>query len=126
MRFYLASSFLFPRSFRLRLFAICFVATHVPLLSYVGWGAATGRLTLAEFVLLLVATMVGMAIALFGYWVVGMGTAILFGFGLGWGGVGIWTGLAAGLAVVAVLMLGRWLRRDRLGLVPVGPHGVST
>jgi diguanylate cyclase len=66
MRFYLASSFLFPRSFRLRLFAICFVATHVPLLSYVGWGAATGRLTLAEFLLLLFATVIGMAIALFG------------------------------------------------------------
>ncbi|AQR74787.1 GGDEF domain-containing protein [Sphingomonas sp. LM7] len=66
MRFYLASSFVFPRSFRLRLFAICFVATHVPLLAYVGWGAATGRLALAEFLLLLLATVVGMGIALFG------------------------------------------------------------
>ena len=37
-------------------------------------------------------------------------------FGLGWEGVGIWIGLAAGLAVVSVLMLARWLRRDRLGL----------
>jgi diguanylate cyclase (GGDEF)-like protein len=66
MRFYLASSFLFPRSFRMRLFALCFVATHVPLLAYVGWGAATGRLALAEFLLLLLATVIGMAIALFG------------------------------------------------------------
>ena len=63
-------------------------------------------------------TTVPMAFALFGYWVVGMGTAVTLGFGLGWEGVGIWTGLAAGLAVVAVLMIFRWTRRDRLGLVP--------
>lgn len=66
MRFYLASSFLFPRSFRLRLFAICFIATHVPLLGYVGWGAAAGRLALPEFLTLLLATVIGMGIALFG------------------------------------------------------------
>ena len=35
-------------------------------------------------------------------------------------GVGIWTGLAAGLGVVAVLMLWRWSRRDRLALLPAG------
>ncbi|MDT8760479.1 GGDEF domain-containing protein [Sphingomonas psychrotolerans] len=66
MRFYLASSFLFPRSFRMRLFAVCFVATHVPLLAYAGWGAATAQLALPEFLLLLAATVVGMAIALLG------------------------------------------------------------
>lgn len=66
MRFYLASSFVFPRSFRMRLFAICFIATHVPLLTYVGWGAVTGRLALPEFLLLLLATLIGMGIALFG------------------------------------------------------------
>jgi MATE family multidrug resistance protein len=32
-------------------------------------------------------------------------------------GVGIWIGLASGLAVVAVLMTWRWIRRERLGLV---------
>jgi MATE family multidrug resistance protein len=62
-------------------------------------------------------TKVPMAFALFGYWVAGMGTAVGLGFGLGWGGVGIWTGLAAGLAVVALLMLARWSRRERLGLL---------
>jgi MATE family multidrug resistance protein len=62
-------------------------------------------------------TTLPMAFALFGYWVAGMGTAVALGFGLGWGGVGIWTGLAAGLSVVAVLMLIRWTRRERLGLV---------
>jgi MATE family multidrug resistance protein len=62
-------------------------------------------------------TKVPMAFALFGYWVVGMGTAVGLGFGLGLGGVGIWTGLAAGLAIVSVLMLVRWSQRERLGLV---------
>jgi multidrug resistance protein, MATE family len=63
-------------------------------------------------------TTVPMAFALFGYWVIGMGTAVGLAFGLGWQGVGVWTGLAAGLASVAVLMLARWSRRDRLGLLP--------
>jgi MATE family multidrug resistance protein len=62
-------------------------------------------------------TKVPMAFALFGYWVAGMGTAVGLGFGLGWDGVGIWAGLAAGLAVVSVLMLARWSRRERLGLM---------
>lgn len=61
---------------------------------------------------------VPMAFALFGYWVIGMGTAVALGFGLGWGGVGIWAGLAAGLVAVSFMMLWRWTRRDRLGLVP--------
>ena len=51
------------------------------------------------------------------YWVVGLGTALLFGFALGWGGLGIWIGLAAGLATAAVLMVTRWVRREALGLV---------
>jgi MATE family multidrug resistance protein len=58
-----------------------------------------------------------MIYALFGYWVVGMATAVALGFGAGWGGVGIWSGLAAGLTAVALLMLVRWSRRERLGLV---------
>lgn len=63
-------------------------------------------------------TKVPMAFALFGYWLVGMGVALLLGFGAGWDGVGIWTGLASGLAVVSVMMIWRWSRRERLGLVP--------
>ncbi len=57
-----------------------------------------------------------MLFAAFGYWVVGMGTAWFFGFRLGWDGIGIWIGLAAGLAVVSVLIVGRWAMRARLGL----------
>jgi multidrug resistance protein, MATE family len=60
--------------------------------------------------------------ALVGYWVVGLGVAIWLAFGRDWKGVGIWVGLASGLAAVAVLMLGRWVLRDRLGLTRVS-HG---
>ena len=44
--------------------------------------------------------------ALVGYWVVGLGIGAWLAFGRDWKGVGIWVGLAAGLAAVAVLMLG--------------------
>ena len=60
-------------------------------------------------------TRVPMLIALFGYWVVGFGTAILLGFGLEWGGVGIWWGLLAGLVVASVLLLWRWHARATAG-----------
>jgi MATE family multidrug resistance protein len=62
-------------------------------------------------------TSVPMLYAAFGYWVVGLVTGVGLAFGLGWQGVGIWIGLAAGLAVVSALMLARWLRREHLGLV---------
>ena len=63
-------------------------------------------------------TLVPMLFALFGYWVIGIGVGAWLAFGLGWGGVGIWTGLATGLSIVAVLMLWRWMRRGRIGLLP--------
>lgn len=66
MQFYLATSFIFPRSLRLRLFALCFFATHLPLIGYLLWGVSTGRVALAEFALLTLATMVGTAVALIG------------------------------------------------------------
>jgi MATE family multidrug resistance protein len=54
--------------------------------------------------------------ALVGYWVVGLGIGVWLAFGRDWRGVGIWVGLASGLAAVAALMLARWVLRDRLGL----------
>ncbi|ODT06461.1 MAG: MATE family efflux transporter [Mesorhizobium sp. SCN 65-20] len=62
-------------------------------------------------------TTVPMIYAAVGYWGVGLplGAALAFRFDLK--GIGIWIGLSAGLAVVAVLLLWRWLRRDRLGLM---------
>jgi MATE family multidrug resistance protein len=61
-------------------------------------------------------TKIPMLFAALGYWVIGLGVALWLGFHRHMGGVGIWIGLASGLAVVAVLMLVRWLRRDRIGL----------
>lgn len=61
---------------------------------------------------------VPMAYAIFGYWVPGMGTSIALGFFTPLRGFGVWIGLLVGLVVVAALMLQRWLRRDRLGLIP--------
>lgn len=54
--------------------------------------------------------------ALVGYWVVGLGIGAWLAFAADWKGVGIWVGLASGLAAVAALMLVRWIIRDRLGL----------
>jgi MATE family multidrug resistance protein len=64
-------------------------------------------------------TRVPMLFALFGYWVVGLGSGYFLAFRYEWRGVGIWTGLALGLGIVAVLMIARWSMRERIGLVPV-------
>jgi MATE family multidrug resistance protein len=63
-------------------------------------------------------TRVPMNIALFGYWVPGMGTAVLLGLYTPLQGVGVWIGLMTGLVVVAALVLWRWHRRAALGLLP--------
>ncbi|GMM61271.1 MATE family efflux transporter [Novosphingobium pituita] len=63
-------------------------------------------------------TRVPMAIALFGYWVPGLLTAIGLGLFTPLGGLGVWFGLMAGLVVVAGLLLWRWHRRGALGLLP--------
>ena len=62
-------------------------------------------------------TRVPMLIALFSYWGVGLPVAYLLAFGAGWGGIGVWWGLALGLAAAALLLSGRFQLRDRLGLL---------
>ena len=62
-------------------------------------------------------TRVPMLIAVFGYWGVGIGVGTGLAFGAGWRGVGVWAGLASGLGLVAVLLIWRWTRRDRLAPV---------
>ncbi len=52
-----------------------------------------------------------------GYWGVGLGIGTWLAFGADWKGLGIWIGLASGLAAVALLMLTRWCMRDRISLV---------
>jgi len=64
-------------------------------------------------------TSIPMIFALVGYWGFGMPLGLLLAFRLGFGGQGIWIGLAAGLVAVAIVMVWRWTRRERLGLVKV-------
>ena len=62
-------------------------------------------------------TRVPMMFALLGYWGIGFPLGLVLAFQAGMGGVGIWIGLAAGLAVVAALLMWRWNARERLGLL---------
>lgn len=63
-------------------------------------------------------TRVPMIFTFIGYWGIGIGVGAWLAFDRGWQGQGLWTGLAVGLGIVAVLMMWRWTGRDRLGLVP--------
>jgi MATE family multidrug resistance protein len=56
-----------------------------------------------------------MAFAALAYWAVGGTLALGLGFGAGLGGLGVWLGLAASLAVAAALMIGRFLALQRRG-----------
>jgi MATE family multidrug resistance protein len=66
-------------------------------------------------------TQVPMGIALMGYWLPGFGTSVVLGLFTPLRGMGVWIGLATGLAVVAVALLYRWNARERLGLVQTPP-----
>ncbi|SFR34736.1 multidrug resistance protein, MATE family [Yoonia tamlensis] len=57
-------------------------------------------------------TTVPMLMATVSYWVIGLPTSYVLAFWLGYGAVGLWTGLVVGLAVAAVLLnLRFWTRR---------------
>jgi MATE family multidrug resistance protein len=58
-----------------------------------------------------------MLLAIFGYWFVGLPTAYVLGFVLDLRGIGVWIGLAVGLAFVAILLVSRFAMRGRLGLM---------
>ncbi|UYY59516.1 GGDEF domain-containing protein [Sphingomonas sp. S2-65] len=68
MRIYEASAVIFPKSLHLRLFALCFLATHIPLLSFILLHALAGRFQLWETLLLTGATVVGAVLAIGGIW----------------------------------------------------------
>ncbi|TRD11570.1 MATE family efflux transporter [Erythrobacter insulae] len=61
-------------------------------------------------------TRVPMWIAIFSYWVPGIGLSISLGFFTPLEGVGVWIGLAVGLASAAILLTWRWVRREKLAL----------
>lgn len=60
-------------------------------------------------------TTVPMLLAGFGYWVLGLPIGIALAVWGGFGALGIWIGLMAGLFVVAALMLARWMRLSASG-----------
>lgn len=62
-------------------------------------------------------TRIPMWIAVFAYWVPGIGTALVLGLLTPLAGVGVWIGLATGLVFAAMLLTWRWNRRDSLHLV---------
>ncbi|HSJ78952.1 MAG TPA: MATE family efflux transporter, partial [Erythrobacter sp.] len=61
-------------------------------------------------------TRVPMWIAIFSYWVPGIGMSIGLGFFTPLEGTGVWIGLATGLFFAAVLLIWRWHRREALNL----------
>lgn len=67
-------------------------------------------------------TRVPLVVALFGYWLVAFPLAVALGFGFHGEAVGIWVGLASGLAVAAVLLNLRfyWLSRRPLSRRAMG------
>lgn len=56
-------------------------------------------------------TRVPMILAALGYWGVGIPSGYGLAFGLGWGGVGLWSGLVLGLTFVASTLMWRFWRR---------------
>jgi diguanylate cyclase (GGDEF)-like protein len=66
LRFYKATRFIFPSSLRLRMFTICFVGTHIPLLAFAAWLFLTGKTDWPDLGIVLAATLVGTVFTLFG------------------------------------------------------------
>jgi diguanylate cyclase (GGDEF)-like protein len=64
MRFYQATTFLFPRSYERRILFVCFGAVHVPLIACTVLQATTGHWQLDTLLTLLVATLVGTGLGL--------------------------------------------------------------
>lgn len=61
-------------------------------------------------------TSVPLAIAAFSYWGIGVPASYVLGFPMGLGGVGVWLGLALGLACAGVLLLIRFWRWSARGV----------
>lgn len=62
-------------------------------------------------------TRLPLVFAAIGYWAIGAPLGLALAFAGGAGGTGIWIGLAAGLASVALMTMWRWAVRERLGLL---------
>jgi MATE family multidrug resistance protein len=58
-------------------------------------------------------TKVPFLIGTVGYWLTGLGSGYLFAFTFGWGAVGLWWGVAMGLAAAAILLTWRFHTRSQ-------------
>jgi MATE family multidrug resistance protein len=56
-----------------------------------------------------------------GHWLVGMPIALWLGFGAGYGVIGLWWGLCAGLSAVALLLFLRFRRISSRAIRPLAP-----
>ena len=61
-------------------------------------------------------TRIPMLAAAVGYWIIGFGVGWTLGFAVGWGAIGIWIGLALGLAATGTFFFARFERMTRSGL----------
>jgi multidrug resistance protein, MATE family len=59
---------------------------------------------------------------LFGHYAVGLPVAIWLGLHLGWGVIGLWWGLCAGLTAVAIALLSRFVRLSSREIRPLEHH----
>ena len=67
---------------------------------------------------------VPMLIAIAGYWLVGVPVGLALAFFTPLAGLGLWIGLAAGPAIVAVFLWVRWRRKEPAGFFRAGrPDG---
>ena len=62
-----------------------------------------------------------LVIALVGYWAIGAPCGLALAFAARLGGVGLWIGLAIGLAVVSFMFLIRWIAKERRGFYLTPP-----
>lgn len=65
-------------------------------------------------------TTIPMMLSFAAFWGVGLTTGYTLGFGLGWGGVGLWIGQSIGITAASILFVGRflWLTRSRSRIIP--------
>ena len=63
-------------------------------------------------------TAVPMWMAAFSYWGVGMPASYILGFVMGWGAIGVWSGLVFGLGVAALLLNARFWGTTLKTVVP--------
>ncbi|MGE3876021.1 MAG: MATE family efflux transporter [Parvibaculaceae bacterium] len=71
-------------------------------------------------------TRMPMLYAAMGYWGLGLPLSYYLSQHTAWQGQGVWIGLAAGLMAVSALMVPRWSRREKLGLVSRSLHEIRT